>query len=437
MDRGAGFFAIEDLTPHGFCLLWDPALIWTYILSDATIAIAYFSIPAALWVIARRRPDLNKHKVLAAFAAFIVMCGLTHVMAIVTMWVPLYGLSGVIKAITALVSIVTAALIWKVLQPILDSPRADALADANAKLVGLNTTLEARVQERTKALQSTNEQLLRAAIEAREGERVKHDFLSRVSHELRTPLNAIIGFTDLMRTGIAGPLSERQADYCNNVHGAAMHLLEEINDVLDLERLSDPSQRLTLEQIELKPEVERVVQLNQTASGGQRAGVRINIPEAFKILADRRSIVTVLSNLVSNAIKYSPKGGTIDITTRVIAASHRVEIEVRDQGVGIPEEQLDTIFSPFVRVHEADLPTVGGTGLGLSIVRMLTEMHGGQVCAKSDTGSGTTIILSLPIDPAPFIATAVGPDIRELERSAIDRPVAQSIGMMQAPASGI
>ena len=92
MGWSQNYFSVADFTPHGYCLLWDPALIWTYLLSDATIAIAYLSIPSALWVIARRRPDLNPHGVLLAFAAFIVMCGLTHVMAIVTMWLPLYGL---------------------------------------------------------------------------------------------------------------------------------------------------------------------------------------------------------------------------------------------------------------------------------------------------------------------------------------------------------
>ena len=290
MSWSQNYFSVADFTPHGYCLLWDPALIWTYLLSDATIAIAYFSIPSALWVIARRRPDLNPHGVLLAFAAFIVMCGLTHVMAIVTMWLPLYGLSGVVKAITAVVSIVTAAMIWKLLPAIMDSPRSEELAAANAELVSLNVSLEERVQQRTKALQDSNDNLLRAAIEAREAERVKHDFLARVSNELRTPLNAIIGFNDLMRIGISGLLSEKQTEYCENVHIASMRLLDEINDVLDLQRLSDPSHRLTLEQVNLRLEAQQIVRLVQSASCGNRSKLEIDIPESFELLADRRSV---------------------------------------------------------------------------------------------------------------------------------------------------
>ena len=412
MSWSQNYFSVADFTPHGYCLLWDPALIWTYLLSDATIAIAYFSIPSALWVIARRRPDLNPHGVLLAFAAFIVMCGLTHVMAIVTMWLPLYGLSGVVKAITAVVSIVTAAMIWKLLPAIMDSPRSEELAAANAELVSLNVSLEERVQQRTKALQDSNYNLLRAAIEAREAERVKHDFLARVSHELRTPLNAIIGFNDLMRIGISGLLSEKQTEYCENVHIASMRLLDEINDVLDLQRLSDPSHRLTLEQVNLRLEAQQIVRLVQSASGGNRSKLEIDIQESFELLADRRSVVTILGNLISNAIKYSPRGGKIEIQARALAAPWQAEIKVTDQGVGIPSGRLADIFNPFVRLHEADLPAVGGTGLGLSIVKMLTERHGGQIRADSEPGKGTTMTLMLPADLAP--ALAVGLDIPEL-----------------------
>lgn len=418
MGWGEKFFSVADFTPHGFCLLWDPALVWTYFLSDATIALAYFSIPAALWVIASRRPDLNPHGVLLAFAAFIVMCGLTHVMAMVTLWLPLYGLSGVIKAITALVSIVTAALIWKLLQAILHTPRAVELAAANDELVRLNASLETRVAERTQALQESNAQLLRTAIEAREGERVKHDFLARVSHELRTPLNAILGFNDLMRTGISGTLSDKHMEYSESVNVAAQHLLQEINDVLDLERLSDPANRLSLEQVDLSAEIEQIVRLNQSASGGHRAKVRINILEGFQIRADRHSIVVIMGNLVSNAIKYSLPGGETDIRARALPSSGLVEITVADRGIGIPANRLSDIFTPFVRAHETELPAVGGTGLGLSIVKMLVEMHGGEIRVASAPGEGTTMTVLLPIDPAPL--SAAGSELQDLKRMAVE-----------------
>ena len=196
------------------------------------------------------------------------------------------------------------------------------------------------------------------------------------------------------------------------MHIASMRLLEEINDVLDLQRLSDPSHRLTLEQVNLRLEAQQIVRLVQSASGGNRSKLEIDIPESFELLADRRSVVTILGNLISNAIKYSPRGGKIEIQARALAAPWQAEIKVTDQGVGIPSGRLADIFNPFVRLHEADLPAVGGTGLGLSIVKMLTERHGGQIRADSEPGKGTTMTLMLPADLAP--ALAVGLDIPEL-----------------------
>jgi len=397
MDQILSLLSSDDLTPHGYCLLWDPALIWSQMVTDFGIAAAYFAIPWALWIIAHRRPDLNPHGILVYFAAFIILCAMTHVIAIVTLWQPLYWLAIGIKAACAVISIITAVLVYRLLDRVLKIPRTEDLAHANAELQRLNQELERRVMERTKALAEANEYLVGAALEAREADRVKNDFLARVSHELRTPLNAIIGFVDLMRSGLNGQLSGKHQEYCESIQVASAQLLQEINDILDLERITDADQSFDPQPLDLRREVSQIVRLNQPMIAGARMAVEIDIPNDFEVVVDRRAIGTIIGNLVSNAIKYSPPGGLVRISAE--RAAEGGLIKVADRGFGIPEEHLEDIFQPFVRVHEREQPTIGGTGLGLPLVRLLSEAHGGWVSAESTVNQGTTLSVFLPDEP--------------------------------------
>jgi signal transduction histidine kinase len=396
MQSLSSVFLNESMTPHGFCLLWDPWLVWTHIASDAAIALAYFSIPAALWIVAYRRPDLNAYRAIEAFGLFIILCALTHAVGVATIWWPLYGVSAVLKALTAIVSIVTAGLIWRMLDGILRTPKAEELALAVDELRRLNTELEDRVQERTRKLAMANQHLVQVAMEAREAEQTKNGFLAQVSHELRTPLNAIIGFTDLMKSGISGTLSEKHQDYCDNVNEAAYHLLGQINDILDLERLTREVGQMAPEPIEIRSEIERLARMIQPRSAGHEVSLILDIPDDLEIQADRRAFGTIISNLITNAVKYSPDGPKIDLTAIQKDKDH-IEIRVRDHGLGIPPEKFSSIFEPFVRVHEADNPTIGGTGLGLPLVRVLVDALGGDIHVESKVGQGTTMILVLPV----------------------------------------
>lgn len=396
MQSLSSLFLNESMTPHGFCLLWDPWLVWTHIVSDAAIALAYFSIPVALWILSYRRPDLNRYRALDAFAGFIILCALTHAVGVATIWWPLYGVSAVIKALTAVVSIVTAALVWRMLDPVLRSPKAEELAAAVEELRRLNAELEERVNERTRKLASANQHLFQVAMEAQEAEQIKNEFLAQVSHELRTPLNAIIGFTDLMTSGISGKLAEKHVEYCGNVSEAAYHLLGQINDILDLERLTRAAGHMELEPIKVRAEIERLSRMIQPTSAGHDVSLRLDIPDDLEIQADRRAFGTIVSNLISNAVKYSPDGPRIDVTAAKTDADH-IEIRVRDEGLGIPAEKLSAVFEAFVRAHETASPTIGGTGLGLPLVRLLVDALGGDIRVESEVDRGTTMIVVLPV----------------------------------------
>lgn len=149
----------DDLTPHGYCLLWDPLLIWSHLVADLAIAVAYLSIPAALVVIGRRRPDLNPEGVFYFFAAFIILCAITHIFGILTLWYPVYSMEAVAKVMTAVVSVATSVMVWRLLTPILSAPTHEAIRHAYQKLALVNAELESRVETRTTELRRANKRL--------------------------------------------------------------------------------------------------------------------------------------------------------------------------------------------------------------------------------------------------------------------------------------
>jgi len=387
-------FRTDGFAPHGYCLLWDPTLIWLHVVSDVAIALAYLAIPAALAIIGNRRPDLNPFGVLYCFAAFIILCAMTHLVSVVTLWAPVYALSGIVKVACAVVSIITAVLVWKVLRFVLNAPRQSEVAAANAELRRLNEELEARVAERTAELSGANLRLVNALYESREAERTKADFMARMSHELRTPLNAIIGFGEMLRAGLAGGLSVKQHEYSENIHTAAMQLLDQINNILDLERLSHKPDVLAPTRLDLADLCIEVARLQRPIATKADVLLETKVPAGVTVWADRQALSTIVSNLVSNAIKYSPAGAGVSIQARPQPGG--VAISVVDRGYGIHPEKLPHILEPFYRAHERELPAVGGTGLGLSLVKMLVEAHGGRLAVESRPNEGTTVTVWLP-----------------------------------------
>lgn len=389
----------DEMTPHGYCLLWDPVLIWSHVLADITIAVAYLSIPAALAIIARRRPDLNPGGILYFFIAFIILCAVTHLFGLVTLWLPAYTMEAVAKVMTAVVSSATAVVVWRMLNAFLAAPTHEALQQANDKLARANAELEDRVRARTRQLRSANERLEIAASDAREAEQVKSQFLARVSHELRTPLNAVIGFTELLTMEIAGPVNETQQDYLASVRSASDQLLQQINDILDLERLMEHGPSFTPEPLALGKTITDVCQMLSSTAQSLGISLRQELQSDSRLCTDERALRMVLTNLLSNAIKYSRRGGSVEVIARPL--DDGVEIAVRDHGVGIPKDKLPDVFKPFFRCHEHDLPSVGGTGLGLTLVKQLVDALGGSIVLDSAPGEGTTVQLTLP-EMAPY-----------------------------------
>ena len=225
----------------------------------------------------------------------------------------------------------------------------------------------------------------------------KSAFLANMSHELRTPLNAIIGFSDVLRQGMVGDLSAKQTEYVDDVLESARHLLLLINDILDLSKVEAGRMELDLSRFSLREAVDNG--LTMVRERAARAGVAVSATLAEnvdEIEADQRKVKQVLFNLLTNAVKFTPGGGHVDVATRRVDAE--VHVSVRDSGVGIAPEDQARIFEEFEQVN-APTRTAEGTGLGLALARRFVELHGGRIWLESAPGAGSTFTFSLPALP--------------------------------------
>jgi cell cycle sensor histidine kinase DivJ len=223
----------------------------------------------------------------------------------------------------------------------------------------------------------------------------KSRFLANMSHELRTPLNAIIGFSDIMRSKMFGPLSERYAEYAGLIHESGGHLLDLINDVLDMSKIEADRFSLALEPFDAREAVSSALRLTRVQADAAKISLRGGLPpQPLDVIADRRAIKQIVLNLVSNSLKFTPTGGQVNVLAR--ESKGELEIIVADTGVGISAVDLERLGRPYEQAGGADQRALG-TGLGLSLVRAFAELHGGTMVIKSVLGEGTAVAVRLPV----------------------------------------
>jgi PAS domain S-box-containing protein len=242
-----------------------------------------------------------------------------------------------------------------------------------------------------------NQQLELRSREAERANALKSEFLASMSHELRTPLHTILGFTELLQEENAGPLNDRQRRFVQHVHQDSSHLLELINDILDLSKIEAGRMDLQIESVDAAEVIAETVEGMRARAEGKGLFIRNAISAPVYILADRVRLREILLNLLSNAVKFTPDGGmvTIDYTR---PSEGMVEISVTDTGIGIALEDQQVIFDKFRQVASTTKGVREGTGLGLAIVRSLVEMHNGETSLKSEPGRGSRFAFTIPAD---------------------------------------
>ena len=390
---------VENLSPHGICLLWRPELIWTHIVTDTLIALAYFSIPVALATFVSRRRDVVFGWVFWSFAVFITACGATHLMAIWTLYVPDYGLEAVVKVVTAAASIGTAAALWHLMPRALSLPSPTQLRRANE-------ALRARIAERDQALAALREahaerQRTEALLRQSQKMEAVGQLTGGVAHDFNNLLNVVLINLDRVERGLpaGSPLLAPLRDAMQGAErGAAVtHKLLAFARKHPLSPVStDVNARLGSFAELLRGTI----------------GVKIRLETDFApglppLSIDPNQLENAILNLAVNARDAMPEGGTLTIRTRPLdeggaKGGAGVQVEVSDTGTGMPPEVEARAFEPFFTTK----PLGQGTGLGLSQVFGFAQQSGGSAAIVSGRGTGTTVRLSFPAAPPPASAAA-------------------------------
>jgi len=230
----------------------------------------------------------------------------------------------------------------------------------------------------------------------------KSEFLANMSHELRTPLNAINGFSDIMVHEMFGPLGDRRyKEYAQDILGSGQHLLALINDILDMSKIEAGKMNLSLDWMAIEDVVDDVTRLMRNRADAANLVLASAVPKGLpEIEADYRAVKQILLNLVSNAIKFTPAGGRIDVKVWTLGeetADYRLQISVCDTGIGIAQEDIGRLAKPFEQIETKHAKAQAGTGLGLALTKSLVELHGGMLELESEPGLGTTVSFTLPV----------------------------------------
>jgi signal transduction histidine kinase/CheY-like chemotaxis protein len=407
-------FFSKEYMPHGMCYLWDPVVLWLSVISDSLIAAAYYAIPFLMFSFMRKRRDVDFKGIFVPFAVFILACGTTHVMGAVTVWNPLYHLEGVIKAITALASVATFAMLIPLMPALIALPSPSQMARANLslsrevaerrtaeeKVRRINEELEERVATRTAERGALEDQLLHSQ---------KMEAVGRlaggVAHDFNNLLTVILGYNEMLRDRV------RQDGAATEYSGEVLRAAERASALTN--------QLLAFSRRQLA--IPRVVDLNEVVLGidkmlrriiGEDIQLEVRLSRGIPaVKVDPSHIDQVIMNLAVNSRDAMPDGGTLTIETALVDltteyagrhigvdAGRYVMLAVSDTGSGMDRATKARLFEPFFTTKEKGK----GTGLGLSIVYGIVKQNGGEILVYSEPGQGTAFKIYLPavMEPA-------------------------------------
>jgi signal transduction histidine kinase len=355
-------------------------MVWLQVSSNALIGSAYVSISATLYFIVRRIRDIPFQWMYLAFGLFIITCGMTHFMDVVTIWWPYYWIDGSIRALTAFASLGTAIM----LVPLV--PKAISLAAA------------ARVaHERGIQLEAANRDLGRLYERSKELERLKTEVFANVSHELRTPLMLVLGPAE--RLARDARLDEAQRRDLEVIGRNARALLKHVNDLLDVTKLESGEMAPRYAELDLAELLRRTCANFEVEAADRSLRYTVEAPRVLPAQLDPDKIQRVIMNLLSNAFKFTSPGGRVRCT---LVEDRRdgarwARLEIADSGPGIPPAARQAVFERFRQLDHGAAREHGGTGLGLAITKEFIELHHGRVVAVGAPEGGALLVVELPL----------------------------------------
>jgi signal transduction histidine kinase len=370
----------HDFMPHGHCYYWRPDILWTHVISDAVIAVAYFSIPVTLLYFLRRRRDIPFPGLIALFAAFILLCGTTHLIAIWTVWQPVYAVEGVVKALTAVVSIFTALAMIPFI------PEALAMRSPT-ELEAANRQLLAEVERRREA-----ERRLEAAVaNLRRSNEELEQFAYAASHDLQGPLRSVVSFSQMLEQTSRDRLGKEALEYLGFIREGGKRMQSLIQDLLQLSRIGvHPG---ATEPVSTQAVAKQVLDQLQSDLGQARAVIHTG--QLPVVSGDPGQLGQLFQNLIANGIKFHLPGVQPELRIDATREGDKWHFVFSDNGIGIPAEHLEAIFVIFRRLHTSE--EFPGSGIGLALCRKIVERHGGRIWAESTPGQGSRFHFTLPV----------------------------------------
>ena len=261
--------------------------------------------------------------------------------------------------------------------------------------------VEAQMRELNDTLIRRSAELAIEKQRAESADRMKSVFLATMSHELRTPLNSILGFSGVLSQGLAGPLNDEQTKQLKMISGSAKHLLDLINDVLDLSKIEAEQLEVEFEHFDARAALTHAVEMVAPLANAKALALTARIaPDVDQLVGDQRRFRQVLVNLLTNAVKFT-EAGSVVLAAEIDEANGdgepRLRVRITDTGIGIDREHLEHIFKPFHQIDSGSTRQQDGTGLGLSICKKLVGLLGGEISVSSEPGRGTSFEIRLPL----------------------------------------
>jgi signal transduction histidine kinase len=369
----------NEFMPHGMCYMWRPELLWLHVISDALIFLSYISIPVTLVYILHIRKDLIFSKVMALFGAFVLLCGITHLLAVWNVWNGTYWLSGWLKAITAIVSVATAYMLWKLVPTLKIIPTVEKLKVEVTKREEVEAILQAKAQ--LLAIESKRLNLLNAELEA---------YAYASSHDLKSPLRGIRQLAswieeDLKSENITLPEESREHFELMQSRISRMELL--LDDLLEYSKAGHISGEFAL--INVKTLCVELFELLNTSSK-----ITLHVTDNIKEFQSLKApLILVLRNLLDNAIKHNDKDAG-NIWVDVTENDDYFEFSIKDDGPGVNPNNFERMTNIFSTLQSKD--DVEGSGMGLAIIKKIINKFEGNLSFSSPKGEGLTVTFTWP-----------------------------------------